>query len=382
MEKPVRVFWYCEKWQPGGIQAVQANLLAHMDTARIHFDIVTSEAETEIFDEKISAADARRMVSLERHIDGAGRRTLLNIFALRRLIWDGGYDAVHFNACHGVELVYLFWAWLYRVPLRIVHCRNNDIGAGGRLRPVKILCHRLCKHIFAGCANVHLANSDLAAQWLYPKRLLQRGQVHIMKNGIDAGRYAFDAGSRKRMRDALGVTDAFVMGHVGHFSYQKNHEFLLEVFARVAKQVPQTVLLLVGAGEGEADVRAQADALGVADRVVFYGVTDDVPAVMGAMDAFVLPSRFEGFGNVLIEAQANGLKCFASDGVIPQAAKVCENLTWLALEDGPDAWAEIIAQAAQPYARQSRLEDVTRAGYTIEAMAARLQGLYLSGKLE
>ena len=150
MEKPIRVFWYCEKWQPGGIQAVQVNLLEHMDTRRIQFDVVTSESDTDIFDHRLEAVGVRRMVSLNGTHSGPGRRTLANIFALRRLIREGQYDAVHFNACHGVEMIYLFWAWLYRVPLRIAHSRNNDIGAGGKMRPVKLMCHELCKRVFGG----------------------------------------------------------------------------------------------------------------------------------------------------------------------------------------------------------------------------------------
>ena len=147
MQNPVRVFWYCEKWQPGGIQAVQVNLLEHMDTEGIRFDIVTSESETDIFDERLAAAGARRIVSLSRRYGGPGMRTLANIFALRRLIRDGQYDAVHFNVCHGVEMIYLFWAWLYRVPLRIVHCRNNGIGSGGKLR-VAVTCFFTNRKLF------------------------------------------------------------------------------------------------------------------------------------------------------------------------------------------------------------------------------------------
>jgi len=382
MDKPVRVFWYCEKWQPGGIQAVQANLLAHMDTQRIRFDIVTSESETEIFDEKIEKAGARRLVSLDRKYSGPGRRTLANFFALRRLIRDGHYDAVHFNACHGVEMMYLLWAWLYRVPLRIVHCRNNDIGAGGRSRALKLACHAVCKRMFGACANVRLANSDLAAKWLFTARDLRLGRVEILKNGIDAGRYRFDADARARVRGELGVGDRFVLGHVGHFSYQKNHEFLLRVFAALAARMPQAVLLLVGAGEGEAQVRAQVRDMGLEDRVIFYGVTNDVPAMMWAMDAFVLPSRFEGFGNVLIEAQAAGLRCFASRDVIPRKVGVTQRLEWISLEEPPQVWAERIAAAAAPYARADGTQEIIRAGHDISSMAKRLEALYLGTAAE
>ena len=379
MNKPAKVFWYCEKWQPGGIQAVQVNLLRHMPAGEIHFDIAVSEDDTDLFDEQLKKYGARKVVTLSRRYASPGKRTLANFFAVARLLRKGGYDAVHFNACHGVELIYVFWAWLFGIPLRIVHCRNNDIGAGGRSRPIKIACHEICKRLFGGCANVKLANSNLAARWLFTKKALASGSVQVLNNGIDASRYAFDASVRERVRAELQAEDAFLMGHIGHFSYQKNHEYLLEIFARLREIIPQARLLLIGSGEGEQDVRRQAEALGVADKVIFYGITNEVPSLLWAMDAFVLPSRFEGFGNVLIEAQAAGLKCFASGGVIPEAAKITENLSWLSLDESPAVWADAIAACANGYPREDRTADVAEKGYDISGMARRLAALYLSG---
>ena len=226
---------------------------------------------------------------------------------------------------------------------------------------------------------MRLANSELAAKWLYTPGRIRRGDVKLLRNGIDVNRYRFDPAVRKRVRRDLSLDGKFVLGHVGHFNYQKNHLFLLQAFAELAKLVPNAVLLLVGAGEGEAAVHEEAARLQIEDRVIFYGVTHDVPAMMWAMDAFALPSRFEGFGNVLIEAQAAGLRCFASEGVIPEAAKVCDALTWVPLAAGPQGWAQQMAQAAGKYQREDRTQDVARAGYTIEAMAAWLEALYKGG---
>lgn len=380
MEKAVRVCWYCEKWQPGGIQAVQVNLLEHMDLSRIHMDVVVSQDETELFDQRLKAMGVRKIVTLKKRYPGPGRRVLANIFAFGRLLRKNKYDVVHLNVCHGVELVYGFWAWLYGVPVRIVHCRNNDIGAGGRSRRLKLLCHRLCKVLFAGCANIKLANSDLAAAWLFPKGVLRRGQVTILPNGIDARRYAFDSALREETRRQLHLEDKFVVGHVGHFSYQKNHEFLLEVFRSILEQRPDAVLLLVGTGEGQPRIQAMVREWGMEEQVLFYGVTQDVPAVMMAMDVFLFPSRFEGFGNVLLEAQASGLTCFASRDVIPQAVKICEELIWVDLKEPAVYWAQAVLQRQLPCPRHSRVDQVVARGHDISHMAKALEQLYLSGK--
>ena len=372
----MKVCWYCEKWQPGGIQAVQVNLLEHMDLKTLDFHIIVSEDETDLFDERLEALGVRRTVSLKEHYDSPGRRVFANILAMRAVIKNGKYDIVHFNVCHGVELAYVFWAWLYRVPVRIIHCRNNDIGAGGRSRSLKILCHKIGSVLFRNCGNVKLANSDLAAVWLFGRRQYAGGKVRILRNGIDAERYAYDEVLRRKMRMENGLDGRFVVGHIGHFNYQKNHEFLLQIFTFILKKNPSAVLLLVGSGERKEDIRKKAEELGIEKDIVFYGVTEDVPAVLNMMDVFVFPSRFEGFGNVLIEAQASGLKCFASEGVIPESVKITDNLEWISLNTAPDIWAEEILKVSGDCSRKSCVRNVTEAGYDITNMAEELEKIY------
>lgn len=381
MEDKKRIFWYCEKWQPGGIQTVQVNLLNHFDLNKFQFDIAVSEDDTDFFDSRLETYGVRKIVTLSRHYRAPFRRVMANIFAIRRFLHDGNYDIVHFNVCHGVELIYLFWAWYYRVPVRIVHCRNNGIGAGGRSRKLKIMCHTVCKHVFRSCANVKLANSDLAARWLFCKKDMLSGAVHIINNGIEASRYSFSASERIKTRNKLGLTDKFVVGHIGHFSYQKNHEFLLHIMKELVTLVPNAVLLLIGTGERQDKIEQLADQLGISDHVIFGGITDNIPEMLWAMDAFVLPSRFEGFGNVLIEAQAAGLKCFASEDVIPKAVKITDNLTWVSLQESYSAWARQIAEVNNRYIHRDYTQKVIDAGYDCSAMADYLTKIYQNGQV-
>jgi len=359
---------------------VQVNLLHHMDLRKIHMDVVVSEDDTSLFDDKLRALGVNKIVTLENRYSSPARRVLANIFAFGKLIKQNRYDVVHLNVCHGVELIYSFWAWLYRVPVRIVHCRNNDIGAGGRSRKFKIFCHNVCKRLFKNCATVKLANSDLAAAWLYTPGDIRKHRVQIIRNGIDSRRYAYDPEIRKQLRQELHLEDQFVVGHVGHFNYQKNHEFLLSVFLEIQRIHPEAVLLLVGAGDYQKRIELLAQEYGISDRVIFYGVTNDIPAVMMAMDVFVFPSRFEGFGNVLMEAQACGLKCFASDAVIPKAVQITENVMWIDLEEPAKVWAEKILSVGSGCERKSHVEDVISAGHDISNMAEILETMYYTGR--
>ena len=372
----MKVFWYCEKWQPGGIQRVQVNLLPYYDPAEFQFDLAFSEDDTALFDEKIRAAGARKLPTLTMRYTSPGKRTFANFFALRRILRDGHYDAAHFNACHGVELIYLFWAWLYHVPVRIVHARNNNIGAGGKSRPVKVLAHRICKYLFGWMATIRLANSELSAAWLFSKTDMRKGRVRILKNGIDAKAFVFDPIGREQTRKVFGLENAFVVGHVGHFSYQKNHEFLLDIFAEIAERELKARLLLIGEGEGKAAVQEQAQRLNASEKVIFYGATENVPPLLSAMDVFVFPSRFEGCGNALLEAQAAGLPCFASKDVIPKDVAVTPLLHWVSLSDGPGTWAEAILSNRDSALRQAHKTEIIQAGYDLAAMADRLKKIY------
>ena len=357
---------------------MQVNLLPYFDTAEIQFDLACSEDDTPLFDGKITEAGARKLVTLNRRYHSPGRRTLANFFVLRRLLRDGRYGAVHFNACHGVELMYLFWAWLYKVPVRVVHARNNGIGAGGKSRAAKVLAHRVCKGLFGRFATMRLANSALSAQWLFSASDIRKGRVRMLKNGIDAEGFAFNQDERIRARKTVGVPDDTpLFGHVGHFSYQKNHAFLLKVFAEIARRAPKARLLLVGEGQGEVAVREQARALGVSDNVIFYGAAENVAPLMCAMDAFLFPSRFEGCGNALLEAQAAGLPCFASRGVIPEETAVTPLVHWIFLSESPAAWAEQALSQMKGGPRQARDKEITAAGYSLAAMAEALREIYL-----
>ena len=376
MEKPVQVFWYCEKWQPGGIQRVQVNLLPFFHAEEIQFDLAFSEDDTPLFDEKIRAAGARKLVTLSKQYDSPGKRTLANFFAIRRILRDEHYGAVHFNACHGVELMYLLWAWVYRVPVRIVHARNNGIGAGGKSRAVKMIAHQICKRLFGRLATVRLANSGLSAKWLFSASDVRKDRVRILKNGIDAKAFAFYALERKRTREALNLHDAFVVGHVGHFSYQKNHDFLLDVFAEILRRRPKAKLLLVGEGGGKAAIQKKAKDLNLSDKVIFYGATENVPPLLWAMDAFVFPSRFEGCGNALLEAQAAGLPCFASIDVIPEAVAVTPLLHWISLSESPAVWAETVLSQSPAEPRLAHDAEIMAAGYGLAAMAESLRQIY------
>jgi glycosyltransferase involved in cell wall biosynthesis len=213
---------------------------------------------------------------------------------------------------------------------------------------------------------------------MYIKKIISSGNIKIVKNGIYSDRYAVNPGKRKHIREVLGIeNDELVIGHIGRFSYQKNHQFILSMFYEILKIRKRSKLLLVGAGPLMNTIKKKSEELELSNNVIFYGTTDDVPCMLNAMDCFVLPSRFEGLGIVAIEAQAAGLPLIVSEN-IPEEACLTDLVTYKSLKDGPQSWAsEILTQRIQDK-RKDRIDDIIRGGFDIRNSAKELENFYLS----
>lgn len=216
------------------------------------------------------------------------------------------------------------------------------------------------------CANVKIAPSDLAAKYTFGEKQCIKGNVHILNNGVDIDVYRYDQEARQNIRNEFYITDNIVVGHIGRFSRQKNHTFLLKVFCEIKKDSPKAKLLLVGTGELETKVRDEAKLLCIYDDIVFAGVRKDVPALLSAMDIFILPSLYEGMPNTVIEAQATGLPCVISDSITRQA-NISGMVNYLSLDKPPEVWAKEVLDALRVERKNTR-NDFIKAKYDIDSV--------------
>ena len=177
--------------------------------------------------------------------------------------------------------------------------------------------------------------------------------------------YTFDEAVRNEIRKEYKLEDKYVIGHVGRFQYQKNHEFLVDVFNEYLKLDNKAVLMLVGQGEGEEAIRQKVADLGMTENVMFMGVRSDVNKLLQAMDIFVLPSHFEGLPLVLVEAQSAGLPCYVSKDVITKESDVTGNIEFISLDDGDKKWAQIIYDNKKSDDRNKYTQLVIDAGFDI-----------------
>lgn len=221
----------------------------------------------------------------------------------------------------------------------IARSSNSSDGAGIKLK----IMHLLGRMMYAKYVDVKIAPSDLAAAYTFGNKAYKKGEVNIMHNAIDLNVYKFANDVRMKIREELNIDEKTkVIGHVGRFSRQKNHSFLLDVFKSYSDRVPNSVLMLVGGGELEDEIRRKAKMLEIEDKIIFTGIRADVSSLLSAMDVFVFPSFYEGMPNTVIEAQATGLPCIISDTVTKEA-DITGLVKYLPLENA-ERWADVIVQ--------------------------------------
>lgn len=275
------------------------------------------------------------------------------------------YDAVHIGAAGGIFLaIAAAAAARCHVPNICVHAHSANNPAGNKLyQQAKIV---LTKRAITRRATKRFACSNAAGVSVFGDKV----PFTVQNNGIDIKRFAFDGRIREEQRRLLGLENSFVIGHIGRFTAQKNHELLINIFAEVRKTEETAVLLLIGTGDLQQQIQARVDSLGLSEYVRFLGSTNEPEKFYQAMDVFCLPSLFEGLPFVAVEAQCSGLPVVCSTAVTKEAAVVPG--LFARAHDVQVYAGLILDKKALISERRDRSADVKAAGYDMEDCAARV----------
>jgi glycosyltransferase involved in cell wall biosynthesis len=291
-------------------------------------------------------------------------------------ILDEGYDAIHLHTGYWRGFAAEEAAVRKGVPRIIVHAHNNGFNVTHDPRGIEKIQseHEKWKDKFNESLATHFcAASKAAADFLFGHQI-PREKVNILPNAIDVAKFAFNPQIRTLYREKLGLNDKFVIGHIGRFEYQKNHNFLINVFASVAPIIKNAVLLLVGDGSLQDEIKSKVDKLGLIERVLFLGVRTDVENLYQAMDIFCLTSYFEGLAICLIEAQCTGTTTTTTTTTMPENT-ITDNIVGLPYDI--DLWREYVVRVAREgYERRDYSAEVTKAGYSIKEQIHQLERIY------
>ena len=333
---PIRILHIVGGMDTGGVETWLMHVLRRIDRDRYRFDFLTHTTKPCFYDDEIRSLGCRIIPCA--HLSRPWRYAR----NFRRILKEyGPYDAVHSHVHHfsGFPLMLTHCSG---VPTRIAHSHNDISLNDGRAGLWRKLYLRTTEWLIRCHATIGLACSSQAAANLFGKYWKNDQRWRVLYYGIDLEPFKSSVNRDEVRRELRIPSNAFVLGHVGRFVEQKNHDFLLDIFVEVVQREPSTYLLLVGDGSLREGVAQKVQRLGLMNKVIFTGVRSDVPRLMlGAMDIFVLPSRYEGLGLVIVEAQAAGLRCVISD-VVPREADVTPLLIYRLALSQPEIWADCI----------------------------------------
>ena len=365
-KKPIRILQVVNKMDRAGIETMLMNYYRNIDRNEVQFDFLTHRPNAGAYDEEIKALGGKLY-----HAPRLYPQNYIRYFAYMKSFFFAHpeYRIVH-SHIDAMSAFPLAAAKKAQVPVRIAHSHSTSIDKDYKL-PIKWAA----KSRLPVLATDFFACSEEAARFLFGEKIYGSQSFTLMKNAIPVRSFSFDAGKRNSVRKDFKLKDSFTVGHIGRFTYLKNQSYLIDIFNELCRLHPDSVLLLIGGGEDQAKIHHKVVRLGLEPKVHFLGVRGDVPDLLQAMDAFVLPSHYEGLPLVGIEAQAADLPCFFSD-TISKEVQILNQCQFISLHCPAKDWARKILALHQK-GRCSRTQELSNAGFDVTLEAEKLQNYYL-----
>lgn len=369
MKRILEVFG--EPISKGGQESYVMTALQHMNLSGLHVDLFTPYyCDNQGYTKFIEENNGKVIVGNMPFIVGGTRREVIPVF--EDYLCNNKYDIVHIHS-GSISILAYYARVASKNGIRKVIVHSHSSGEKENIK--HILMKKYASRLFEKYATDFCACSKEAAEWKFPKNVLNR--VRILNNGVDLEKFRYDPLIRKIIRKSLEIDEnVLVLGHIGRFTYEKNQIFLIDVLKKYVDcfQNSKVCLILVGDGVEIDNVKRRIERLHLSDNVKLVGATDKVNEYLQAMDIFLFPSLYEGLGIVGIEAQASGLPVIASTG-IPTAMKVCKNVLFLDLKN-VKSWVDAISKFKNA-GRTNNFKCLKDRGYDIYDSAQSVQNLYI-----
>lgn len=273
----------------------------------------------------------------------------------------GPFDAIHANMdmLNGINL------WVAKkagIKVRICHAHISSHNKAKGIKNIAKTCYlKLMKKMIRKSSTCNIACSDVAGDYFYGNN-----NYTTVYNGIDLNLYI-------KTKNTTNEYPVFIT--VGRITEQKNPIFLVDVFYGIVKLIPQAKLIWVGNGNLEGEIKSRVSEYHLDKNVSFLGSRGDVNNILPKADYFLFPSLFEGFGIVLIEAQASGLDCFVSDDdLVPKIAD-CGKCEFISLKKNATEWAQIIFEYIKS-GKHNEVDQEKLSKFDIKNMARELEKIY------
>ena len=346
----------------GGIESFLVNLYTCIDREEFQFDFITQSDFPAKGDELQKLGGKIYKISTVKN-------PFKYIYDICKIL-DKGYDLVHIHKNSLANILQLIAVKICRKKIKIVLHSHNTAPTKGK---ITYFFHKLNINYGYYNSNYHLACSEVAGKWMYSNK-----NFTVVKNGIIAKDYLFSQEKKEQVRKDLFIPkNAFVIGHVGRFSLQKNHEKLINIFNEIYLQDRNSYLILIGEGNLKESIVQLVKKLHLEKNVFFLGIRKDIPNLLNAMDVFLMPSFYEGLPVSAIEAQASGLNVVLSKNISEQT-EITDGVMWFSIDDENEKIAKLVIlnKNVLECERINRNKQVIDKGYDMRTTSCYISELY------
>lgn len=371
-----RILYITGQWANGGIEKVITSYCKHIDKQKFQIDIFTFEKEESIYTKEVEKFGVKVLCPINPIHGGYLLHNLKRIKAFLDVALTK-YDIIHYHTSFAIAYLHCYLLKRKNRKIKVIlHSHGDNVNAPFKI--LKVVFNRVVQNLLSNVPDYCLACSENAGKWLFSKKVIKSNRYVTLMNAIEVDDYRYNIENRNEYRELWGVANEIIIGTVGRIEYQKNPYFILDIIKKLSNKKVKFKFVWVGTGADRKDIIEKSKALNL-DNIIFIEYTDRVSKLLSAFDLFLLPSRYEGLGLVLIEAQISGLLCIISDS-IPKEVDITNNIKKLSIKSS-DIWCDTISEYVNTYNfscdRTCPQKELIESGFDIKVIISKLISVYL-----
>lgn len=373
----IKILYILGKWSSGGIEKVLTTYFEFLPKDKYELSVFAFGYEKSVFDEVLIKNNIKLLYPQKDIKGNYITKNIRRIKGFNKAAKSIRPDIIHYNTAFAMAYIHCYLYKLHDKKVKIILHAHGDNVNKPHIK-LKRAFNYIIKNIFQKTIDCGIACSKNSGKWLFSKKLFESKKYHTVCNAIKLETMRFNEEKRASMRTELQIPqNAFVFGTIGRFEYQKNPSYIFDIIKGVNEKRNDIHFIWVGMGAQRNEIIHLVNTQNFADNIHFIDSSNDIQMVLSVMDLFILPSKYEGLGLVLLEAQANGLQCLTSD-VVPQEAKVTSKIHFLSL-NSLNVWVEKICEVLDSQDLSTRIYPATEIknyGYEINDIIEKLIKLY------
>ncbi|MCS5420923.1 MULTISPECIES: glycosyltransferase family 1 protein [Psychrilyobacter] len=334
MSDKIKVLHVVGTMNMGGAETMLMNLYRNIDRKKIEFSFLQYVDNGSYYDDEIIKLGGK-IIRLKPVRE---RGVLKAISDLKSVIEKEKYDVVHAHTLFNCGIA-MIAAKRAGVKIRISHAHTSQETNFGLVKKIYYLFMNL---MIKYATTKYVGVSEGAGKFLFGNSIVNSNKYSFLPNFIEY-KTILNNSNRKSIRQELGVDkNEFVIGNVGRFIPLKNQKLIIEIAKKLKSNNEKIKVLLVGDGDERENLLALVRKYNLEKEVIFTGYRTDTDNLLGAMDIFIFPSLFEGFGMVGVEAQVAGLPCIVSSNLPKEIDLELGLIERVSLNDAVEKWVDAV----------------------------------------